>query len=229
VTPKEELRELIGKACQAGLATVVHAIGDRAVRDVLDVFAETPRGNLRHRIEHVQVIHPDDLPRLAQLGIIASMQPIHCTSDMDVADRHWGKRAHWAYAFKSLLDAGTVLAFGSDCPVETLDPLVGVHAAVTRQRPLLPSPRQVETREGGRPIDGWYPEERLTVEQAVRAYTVGAAYASAEEAIKGTIAPGKLADLVVLSRDIFAIPPQEIVATQVDYTIFDGRVVYERK
>ncbi|MGA9348558.1 MAG: amidohydrolase [Anaerolineae bacterium] len=223
VTSKEEMRELVRRASRAGLSVAIHAIGDRANRDVLDVLEDSRRSgegmDLRHRIEHVQLLHPTDIPRLAKLGIIASMQPIHATSDMEMVKRHWGEeRARGAYAWRSLLDAGTILAFGSDCPVETLDPLVGIHAAATRRR-----------ADGSPGPEGWHPGERITVEDAVRAYTVGAAYASGEEREKGSITPGKLADLVVLSQDIFAIPPMAILETEVEATILDGQFVYRRK
>jgi predicted amidohydrolase YtcJ len=220
VTSKEEMRALVRKASRAGISAAIHAIGDRANRDVLDVLEESHRSgegmNLRHRIEHVQLLHPADIPRLAKLGVIASMQPIHATSDMEMVNRHWGEeRGQGAYAWRSLLNASTVLAFGSDCPVETLDPLAGIHAAVTRRR-----------ADGSPGPEGWHPEQRITVEDAVRAYTVGAAYASGEEQEKGSITPGKLADLVVLSQDIFAIPPMAILETEVEATILDGRFVY---
>lgn len=220
VLSQDELQDIVGRASEAEIACAVHAIGDAANRKVLDIFAQLRpkvRGELRHRIEHAQLLHPDDIHRFKQLGIIASMQPIHATSDMVMADRYWRERARYSYAWRSLLDSGARLAFGSDCPVESLDPLLGIHAAVTRQR------------ASGEPEGGWYPQERLTVAEAVHAYTLGAAYASGEERAKGSIAPGKLADLVVLSRDIFEIPPGEILETEVVYTIFDGRVVYERQ
>ncbi|RMF85667.1 MAG: amidohydrolase [Nitrospinota bacterium] len=219
LNPKAELREMVYKAFDAGLGTAIHAIGDQANRDMLDIYEEYPHpaSRPRCRIEHVQLLHPDDIPRLAKIGVIASMQPTHCTADMEVADRFWGKRARYSYAWKSLLNAGTVLAFGSDCPVETIDPLAGIHAAVTRQR------------ASGEPAEGWYPEERLTVEEAVRAYTWGSAYAAGEERSRGSLTPGKLADMVVLSRDIFRIPPAEILETRVDYTIVQGKVVYQRE
>jgi predicted amidohydrolase YtcJ len=219
VTPKEELFDIARCAQVAGISLVIHAIGDRAVRDVLDVLTEIQGGQpstLRHRIEHVQCVHPNDVHRLAQLGVIASLQPPHIMDDWPVADRVWGKRARYAYAFRSLLDAGTHLAFGSDCPVAPLNPLLGIQAAVLRQD------------RKGEPEGGWYPGERLTVAEAVRGYTLGAAYAAGLEGVLGSITPGKLADMVVLSSDIFTIPPEEISNTQVDYTIFDGRVVYRR-
>ncbi len=219
VTPKEELFDVACRAQAAGISLTIHAIGDRALRDVLDVLTEIQERQpsaLQHRIEHVQCIHPSDVHRLAQLGVIASMQPPHIMDDWAVADRVWGKRSQWAYAFHSLLKAGTHLAFGSDCPVAPLNPLLGIQAAVLRQD------------RKGEPEGGWYPGERLTVAEAVRGYTLGAAYAVGLEDVLGSITPGKLADMVVLSRDIFTIPPEEISDTQVDYTIFDGRVVYCR-
>jgi predicted amidohydrolase YtcJ len=220
VTGKEEMRELVSKASRAGVNAAIHAIGDRANRDVLDVLEESRQAGdgagLRHRIEHVQLLHPADIPRLAKLGVIASMQPIHATSDMEIVERHWGEeRARGAYAWRSLLDAGTILAFGSDCPVETLDPLAGIHAAVTRRR-----------ADGSPGPKGWHPEERITVEDTVRAYTLGAAYASGEEREKGSITLGKLADLVVVSQDIFAVAPMAILETEVEATILDGQFVY---
>jgi len=219
VTPKDELRALAYRAHSAGISLAIHAIGDRAVRDVLDVLTEIQGGQpstLRHRIEHAQCIQPSDVHRLAQLGVIASMQPPHVMDDWAVADRVWGRRGRYAYAFRSLLDAGTHLAFGSDCPVAPLNPLLGIQAAVLRQD------------RKGKPKGGWYPGERLTVAEAVQGYTLGAAYAVGLEDVLGSITPGKLADMVVLSRDIFTIPPEEISDTQVDYTIFDGQVVYHR-
>jgi predicted amidohydrolase YtcJ len=219
VTPKEELLDVARRAHAVGISLAIHAIGDRAVRTVLDVLTEVQEGQtsaLRHRIEHVQCIHPSDVHRLAQLGVIASMQPPHIMDDWAVADRVWGKRGRYAYAFRSLLDAGTHLAFGSDCPVAPLNPLLGIQAAVLRQ-------------DGkGEPEGGWFPGERLTVAEAVRGYTLGAAYAVGLKDVLGSIAPGKLADMIVLSRDIFSIPPEEISDTQVDFAIFDGRVVYRR-
>jgi len=172
----------------------------------------------RHRIEHAQIVHPADVPRFAALGVIASMQPIHATQDMLAADALWGKRSAHAYAWRSLLDAGAVLAFGSDSPVEDLNVMMGIHAAVTRRR-----------ADGSPGPDGWYAEQRLTVDEAVYAYTAGAAYASGEEAIKGSLAPGKLADLVVLSQDIFAINPAAILETDVIGTMVGGEFVYRKE
>jgi predicted amidohydrolase YtcJ len=219
VATAEHLREVVGKAGRAGIAAFVHAIGDRANREVLDAIEASRRAGeglyLRHRIEHAQILHPDDIPRLVELGAIASMQPIHATQDMLLADAFWGERCTGAYAWRSLLDTGAVLAFGSDSPVEDLNVMKGIHAAVTRRR-----------ADGSPGPGGWYPEQRLTVAEAVYAYTAGAAYASGEEAIKGTLSPGKLADLVVLSQDIFAVDPMAILEAEVVATMFDGEFVY---
>jgi predicted amidohydrolase YtcJ len=222
VSDARHLREVIGKASRAGIAAFVHAIGDRANREVLDAVEASRRAgegaHLRHRIEHVQILHPDDIPRLAPLGVIASMQPLHATQDMLLADALWGKRSAGAYAWRSLLDAGAVLAFGSDSPVEDLNVMKGIHAAVTRRR-----------ADGSPGPEGWYPEQRLTVPEAVHAYTAGAAYASGEEGIKGTLAPGKLADMAVLSQDIFAVDPMAILETEVVATLFDGEFVHRQE
>lgn len=218
-TPPQVLRAAILKANAHGLAATVHAIGDRANREVLDSYAAA-RGQLgetglRNRIEHVQLLHPADACRLAELGVIASMQPLHATSDMDIAERHWGQRSAGAYALRTQRDCGAVLAFGSDCPVETLDPLAGIHAAVTRRRP-----------DGSPGPDGWHPEQRLTVAEAVQGYTVGAAYAAGMENELGSLTPGKWADLTILDRDIFTIPPMEILHTRVLATLTAGRFVW---
>ena len=217
-TDAHTLRALARRATAGGLPLAVHAIGDRANRMVLDALAGVVRagkGGLRHRIEHVQLLHPDDVGRLAALGVVASMQPIHATQDCEMAERYWGDRCASGYAWRSLLEAGTVLAFGSDCPVEDLNPFVGIHAAVTRRRADgFPGPQ------------GWYPGQRLTVEEAVRAYTLGAAYAAGLEDRLGSLSPGKLADLIVLDRDIFVCDPMAIGKTQVVATMIGGRFVY---
>ena len=222
VSKAEHLKDFVGKASRAGLPAFIHAIGDRANREVLDAVEASRRAgeglHLRHRIEHTQILHPDDIPRLAELGVIASMQPIHATQDMLLADSLWGERSASAYTYRSLLDNGAVLAFGSDSPVEDLNVMVGIHAAVTRRR-----------ADGSPGPEGWYPEQRLTVAEAVHAYTAGAAYASGEENIMGALSPGKLADLVVLSQDIFSIDPMAILETEVVTTMLDGEVVYGRE
>jgi hypothetical protein len=197
----EELFELGQKAVENGLSLAVHAIGDRANHEVLRAF-EQLRGyetqqeipfNLRHRIEHVQLIHPDDAPKLAKLGIIASMQPIHATSDMKMADTYWGTRASNAYAWQTQLQHGAKLSFGSDAPVESPNPFWGLHSAVTRQR-----------ADGSPGSQGWYPKQRLTIQEALQAYTTGPAFAAGMENRLGKLAPGYLADLLVLESDPIA-------------------------
>ena len=223
VTSSDKLWSIIVAAGQAGFPMSVHAIGDRAVREVLDVMGEwaaareaAARLPMPQRIEHVQLIHPDDLGRLAEHGIVASAQPVHLQSDWRTADRVWGARARTTYAFRALLDRGTALAFGSDAPVAPLNPLLGIHAAVTRQD------------EAGQPAGGWYPAERLSVAEAIAGYTLGPARLSGKADRLGSITPGKYADLVVLSHDLFAIEPAAIPEASVWLTVFDGRVVYEK-
>ena len=209
-------------ADKAGLQLTIHAIGDHAIHTILDLYERLEKDNgpadRRPRIEHVQHIHPADYPRFAKLGVIASMQPYHAIDDGRWAEKVIGpERAHSSYAWKSLLDAGATLAFGSDWAVAPLDAVMGIYAATTRQ-----------TLDGKNP-GGWIPEQRITVAQAVHAYTVAPAFAEHQEKVKGSIEPGKLADLVILSDDIFSIAPEKIQNTKVDLTIFDGRVIYERK
>lgn len=219
VTPPEPLQRMVLRASAGGIWCALHAIGDRANRNALDAFErarrELPDSGVRYRIEHVQHLHADDLPRLAALDVIASMQPIHATSDMYLADELLGERARYSYAWRSVLASGARLAFGSDCPVEPLDPFLGLHAAVTRQR-------------DGRPEGGWYPEERLTAEEAVRAYTEGAAWASGEERLKGRLAPGMLADFVALPSNPLEGNPEALLAMQVQATYIGGERVYSR-
>lgn len=221
----EAMAEDIRKANAAGLDCAVHAIGDAACRGVLDAFEragrEAARGGkrtARNRIEHAQLLHPADLPRLARLGIAASMQPVHATSDMDMAERHWGGRCATAYPWRSLLELGTVLAFGSDCPVESPSPLAGIHAAVTRRRP-----------DGSPGKDGWRPEQRIPVLEAVRAYTEGAARAAGREADLGRIRAGCLADLTVLDRDPVSADPSEIAGIGILAAIVGGAFVYRAR
>lgn len=220
LTP-EDLRADVARAREAGIACAVHAIGDAAVRAVIDAY-EAARGgtgagaaapSLPDRIEHVQLVSAADIPRIAALGIVASMQPIHATSDMAIADRHWGARAATSYAWRSVLDAGAMLAFGSDCPVETISPLAGIHAAVTRRR-----------ADGFPGPGGWRGRQRVSVGDAVRAYTLGAARAAGREHAAGTIEPGKLADFTVLEADPFSVDPHEIRAVPVRATIVAGGV-----
>jgi len=223
LTPMPVIADKVARAHRAGISTTIHAIGTRAIRELLDVFTEVlhdqpqaARPLAPHRIEHVQHSHPDDLPRLAELGLAASVQPIHATDDMTMVDDACGPNvARWSYAFRTLLDAGTPLALGSDCPVASPNPFWGIHAAVTRQR------------RDGTPSEGWFPAQRLSVAEAVWGYTMGAAIAAGQSARQGSLSPGKLADVVVLEQDIFAINPQDIANTQVWMTIFDGKIGYQ--
>jgi hypothetical protein len=233
VTPNTILGEIAAQAQRAGFPLSVHAIGDRAVREVLDILSEFPVQQtsnpspapslprsfaaLPHRIEHVQLVHPADLLRLGQLGIVASVQPVHVLTDWPTADKNWGQRSRYAYAFRSLLDHGALLAMGSDAPVAPLNPLWGVQTAVTRQD------------EWQEPAGGWYPQEKLSVAEAIYGYTMGPARLAGRQQQQGSITPGKWADLIVLSRNLFEIPAHEIAATPVDLTIFDGRVVYQAR
>jgi len=227
--PMEEIAETVRRADQAGLSVAIHAIGDRANRELVSVFEQVLNGERAaamesrptappvapHRIEHVQMIRPDDIIRLARLGVVASVQPIHVTDDIPMIEQSVGSRSRFAYPFRDMLDAGVTMALGSDCPVADPNPLWSIHAAVTRQR------------RDGTPPGGWYPQQRMTVAETVWGYTMGAALVSGREAELGSITPGKMADLAVLDRDIFAIEPMEIAQTQVVMTVFDGRVVYE--
>ncbi|MCL6566402.1 MAG: amidohydrolase [Acidobacteriia bacterium] len=221
--PEGNLYRLMKGADAAGFTITVHAIGDAANRILLDtferVFRENPPRERRHRVVHAQVVHPDDLPRFGQLQLIAEVQPYHCIDDMRWMEERIGARARWAYAFRSLAEHGAVLSFGSDWPGTNasyypINPLLGIYAAVTRQTLK------------GEPADGWYPQERISLEEAVRYFTVNNAWATFEENDRGTIQRGKLADLVVLDRDIRTRPPRELLETQVLYTIYDGRIVY---
>jgi predicted amidohydrolase YtcJ len=218
----DEMYANIAGADRAGLQIAIHAIGDRANHTILDFYERAEKenggGDRRFRIEHAQHLLPSDIPRFAALHVIASMQPYHAIDDGRwAAKRVDAQRLKTSYAWRSLLDAGATLAFGSDWPVAPMVPLAGIYAAVTRR-----------TLDGKNP-GGWIPEQKITVAEAVRAYTVGSAFAEREESIKGSIEPGKLADLVVLSEDIFAIDPAEIINTRVDMTVFDGRIEYERR
>jgi len=216
----DRLEQAVFEADSAGFQAVVHAIGDRANAIVLDIFERllATRGarDRRPRIEHAQVVRPQDKARFKPLGVIASIQPSHCIDDMRWSEARIGRsRSAIAYNFKSFVDAGAKIAFGTDWYVEPLDPMVGLYAAVTRQFP------------DGTPAGGWFPEERITLSQAVEYYTLGSAYAEFAEHRKGSLAEGKLADLVVLSRDIFTIPPREILDTRPVLTMVGGRVVYD--
>jgi len=222
VTPPEQLYDAIIVSFGWGFQVAIHAIGDRANSLILDVFDKVALvigpGAQRMRIEHAQHLKPGDATRFAKLGLIASMQPYHLADDGRWAERAIGaERAKTTYAFRSLLDAGAVLAFGGDWFVAPPDVMQGIHAAVTRQ-----------TLDGKHP-GGWVQEQKITVEEALKAYTWGGAYAANEEAYKGTLAAGKLADFVMLDKDILKIAPAAIRDTKVMLTVLGGRVVYERK
>ncbi len=213
---RDSLLDLGQRAARAGLALAVHAIGDLANRVVLDAFEalrrwETGHGfqQPRHRMEHLQLLHPDDIPRVARLGITASMQPIHATSDRPMAERYWGSRVRTAYAWHSLSRSGAVLAFGSDAPVESPNPFWGIHAAVTRG-----------PRDGG--ATPWVPEEALDVMQALVGYTKGAAWAAGREAVQGRLAPGAWADLLVLPNSPFDIHPTALADLLPEATMVGG-------
>src|SRR5439155_23924580 len=176
-----QMHDAATRAASDGIATAIHAIGDRANREALRALAAVPRvPAVPHRIEHAQLLHPDDVPLFAEHGIVASMQPIHAVGDRDTADRHWGARCATAYAWRSLQEGDAMLAFGSDAPVETCDPLAGLYAAVARHG-------------HGDNRAPWYPEQALSIQDAVRAYTLGAALATGEQDSKGSLAPGKVA------------------------------------
>jgi len=214
------LADMVG-ADAAGLQLAIHAIGDKANATILDMFGEVARRNgprdRRLRIEHAQHFRLEDIARMHTQGVVASMQPYHAIDDGRWAEKRIGAaRAKGTYAFRSMLDAGATLAFGSDWFVAPMEPLVGIYGAVTRR-----------TLDGAHP-DGWVPGQKITVAEAVRAYTAGSAYAEGQEAVKGTLAPGRLADLVVLSDDIFAIAPEEIADAKVDLTMLGGRIVFDR-
>ena len=219
-TPVENIRAAAQVAFDAGYQVCVHAIGDRANREVLNIYEETFKRNtaggrdLRWRIEHAQHLNPADIPRLGQLGVIAAMQGIHCTSDAPwVEPRLGAKRAEeGAYVWQKLLRSGAVIGNGTDAPVEDVDPIPSYYASVTRK-----------TKAGA----VFYPDQRMTRMEALRSYTLGNAYAAFEEDIKGSLSLGKLADITVLTKDITAVPDDEILTAKVAYTIIGGRVVYK--
>lgn len=220
----EDLVEFGQKAIHHGLSLTVHAIGDAANHHMLDGFEQLRRTeaaegltHYRHRIEHVQLLHPADLHRLAELDLIASMQPIHATSDIEMAEAGWGERSRYAYAWRTLLDSGTKMAFGSDAPVDSPNPFFGLYAALTRQK------------ADGRPgPEGWIPQEKITLREALHAYTREAAYTAGMENHLGMLAPGLLADLIVLDQDPFTLPPDALRETTPQATMLGGAWVYQR-
>ena len=220
--PEGIMLKRVEGADKADLQVMIHAIGDEANWRILEIYRQSAEKNgprdRRFRIEHAQHIRPGDIPRFGQQKVIASMQPYHAADDGRWCDKRIGpERAKGTYAFRTLLETGAVLAFGSDWTVAPLNPLEGIKAAVTRQ-----------TLDGKHP-NGWIPEQKITLDEAIRAYTVGSAYAEFAEHVKGTLTPGKLADLVMLDRDLYKINPAEIDKARVVLTVMDGKVVWEAK
>lgn len=217
---EKDLYDLIRAIDKAGLQIAAHAIGDKANNWILNAFEMAFQANgrrdARHRIEHAQVVRPKDVTRYRELGIIASIQPSHCIDDMRWAEKRIGQRCQNAYRFNSFLQAGVKIAFGTDWTVEPLNPMLGLYAAVTREFP-----------EGG-PEGGWHSEEKITLAQAIELYTLGSAYAEFQEDRKGSIKVGKLADLVVLDKNLFEVPAKEILNARVDLTLVNGKIVYQK-
>lgn len=218
--PEGIMEQRIRRADKAGLQVAIHAIGDRANDIVLDIFDRVAEADgvmdKRFRIEHAQHLRPQDIERFGRHGVIASVQPFHAVDDGRWVENRIGpERCKTTYAFKSLLDNGAVLALGSDWPVAPLNPLVGIHAAVTRK-----------TTDGRNP-EGWYPEQKISLEEAIKGFTWSAAYAEFSEDIKGSIEVGKLADIVVLDQNLFKIAPEKIKDAKVTMTIFGGKIVYD--
>lgn len=223
IYPEEEFYAMVERAHKLGFQVGTHAIGDKGVNWCLNAVerAQQKHGkkDLRHRIEHTQVIHFDDADRFGELGVIASMQPTHLSSDMNIYHTKSRKElAKRAYAWRTLIDNGATLAFGTDWPVEGLNPVRSLYCCVTRKK--------IET---GKPEGGWIPEQKISLEEAIKYQTLGPAYAAFEEDIKGSLEVGKLADMVVLSKDLFSVEPAEILNTKVLLTILGGKIVYSSK
>ena len=219
--PYEKLEKKVLVCDSMGFQIGIHAIGSKANNWVLNAYEKAGEVNgrkkSRHRIEHAQILIKEDIPRFAELGVIASMQPTHCITDKRFCEKRIGKeRSKYAYPWKSLLNAGTKIAFGTDYSVEPLNPMEGLYAAVTRKDRM------------GEEGDGWFPEEKLSMEEAIRLYTLGSAYAQFMEDRKGKIKEGYLADMVILDHDLFNIPEEKIMKTKVDYTIVGGKIIFER-
>jgi predicted amidohydrolase YtcJ len=217
-------RAIVVAADALGMDVATHAIGDRGIRLALDAYEAAQRANggrrdRRHRIEHIEVGHPSDLPRFGRLGVTASMQPFHAAPTGDPRFTPWTRmvgpaRESYAFAWRSLLETGAPLAFGSDWPVVTPDVRVGLHTALTR------------TNAVGVPAGGWQPQQCVTLAQALDAYTRGAAYAEAQDDAKGTLRAGLLADVTVFAQDLFRLRPAEILAAEIALVVVDGRVVH---
>jgi len=220
---QQELNEMVIKGASNGFQMNIHAIGDAANRQVLNAFQNAKeelgdQSHLRHRVEHAQIVHPDDIPRFVELDLIASMQPTHATSDMNMAeDRVGSERMEGAYAWQTFLDQGTVIAGGSDFPVENVNPFYGLYSSITRQD------------HGGMPPGGWYSEHRLSREETLRIFTRDAAYAAHQEDVLGTLETGKWADFILIDRDIFEVDASEIWQTEVLETWVAGEKVYQKQ
>ncbi|HEY7850367.1 MAG TPA: amidohydrolase, partial [Ktedonobacterales bacterium] len=217
-TGEEEIERVVREAAHGGVGMAIHAIGDRAVKIALDGIEAGRRAGTLHarriRLEHVQLARLEDLQRMARLGVVASVQPFHAVVDRYTAERYWGDRHRRAYAYRTMGELGVHVAFGSDTPVDTCDPLRILHAAINRYDDRTPD------------APPWLPDQALTLQQALHAYTAGAAYAGGQEQHQGTLAPGKLADLVVLAEDPFAVPQQRIAGAQVAATLIGGELVH---
>ncbi len=218
--PYEKFEKMVVTADSMGFQIGVHSIGDKGNNWTLNAFEKAQNVNgtrdSRHRDEHTQTLRESDIPRFGKLGVIASMQPTHCISDKKFYEKRIGtERSKGAYAWRSLLNAGARLAFGTDYQVEPLNPMEGLYAAVTRKDRL------------GEEGDGWFPGQKLTMTEAIEYYTLGSAYAQFMENRKGMIRPGYLADIVITDRDLLTIPESEIMKTRVDYTIVGGKIVYQ--
>ncbi len=217
--PYDEFENMVVMADKMGFQIGVHSIGDKGNNWTLNAYETALKKNgkrdSRHRDEHAQTLQPSDIPRFAELGVIASMQPTHCISDKKFCVKRIGaERAKGAYAWKSLANAGASIAFGTDYQVEPLNPMEGLYASVTRKDRL------------GEDGNGWYPEQKITMAEAITYYTLGSAYAQFMEGRKGMIRSGYLADIVITDKDLFSIPEDEIMKTKIDYTITGGKVVY---
>lgn len=218
VTSEAELHRLVTLADSAGIAVATHAIGDRAAQSALNAYQSVQQAGsgLRHRLEHAQHLRPEDILRMASMGVVASMQPTHCTSDIDLVEQLLGDRDVASYAWRTMLNAGAPLAFGSDAPVEEPNPFHGLYAATTRCRP------------DGTPAGGWQPAQRLSVDEAITAYTLGSAYAGGQEQDKGLLTVGRLGDFIAVDTDPFDATPAQLRATQVLTTVVGGTVRWQR-
>ena len=218
----EELEARVLAADSRGFQIGIHAIGPKANNWILNAYEKASEVNgvrdSRHRSEHAQILTEEDIPRFAALGVIPSMQPVHCITDKRFAEKRIGtERSRWAYAWKSLADSGAKLAFGTDYSVEPINPMEGLYASVTRKDRM------------GEEGEGWFPMEKITMEKAIEYYTLGAAYSQFMEERKGMLREGYLADITILSEDIFNIPEEMIMSVKADYTVVDGKIVFERK